>query len=468
MKKVRFITWAGHSPIRKMLGNLKGWYDEQGWDTGFTHFTAGSLWGQLEGCSIVYMWNGAYGHCHAITTKLRKMGTKVIFCEVAWFPQMEYLYFDEAGTNGNCSLHTDSLGWLNPTDFTALDSFREAYLEGRQTEDGNYIFVPMQLSWDTQIKLWSPFDWMGQLITRAREVFSDHKVIFRKHPKDGKTYEDLDIGSSGEGDLKDLVCGAHLVYGINSTVLLEAALMGKTVISVGKSFLDIGPSREHALAALVARQVPIECRDFTPWMERGRGLEHLRDVSPKLKTPKHLGGHSGKTHVDQGVLAFLQKSLGATSLLDVGCGVGGQLQVAKELGFGRLLGVDGDPNLPTVGNPVTRHDFSEGALPMDDTFALAWSCEFVEHVREEFVPNFMSLFQKCKHVALTHAPKGKAGHHHVNCRNSEYWIDLFEQHGFTFLKGLTSECRGRSTMKRDFFRENGLVFMNNNFELPTS
>jgi 2-polyprenyl-3-methyl-5-hydroxy-6-metoxy-1,4-benzoquinol methylase len=55
---------------------------------------------------------------------------------------------------------------------------------------------------------------------------------------------------------------------------------------------------------------------------------------------EHLGGHNGLTHLDEGALTWL-KQLGHTSFLDIGCGPGGMVELAEQLGF-KVLGVDGD------------------------------------------------------------------------------------------------------------------------------
>jgi hypothetical protein len=187
------------------------------------------------------------------------------------------LYFDECGTNGYSELISSSLDWLTPSDFEALDSFAKSYRKNYTITNGGYIFAPLQLPKDTQISLFSPYKWMGDFIRHTRWVFRGKKIIFRKHPLDSKNYDDLNIGTDGEGDLMSLICNADMVYGINSTVLLEAALIGKPVTAIGTSFLNMGPSKRHALAALVARQVPCSVTDFTPWMKPGRGMNYLND-----------------------------------------------------------------------------------------------------------------------------------------------------------------------------------------------
>lgn len=277
MEKVLFITWQNHPWARNALSNIKEFHDSIGHITNWSNFNSPNLNKEIEYNDVFYIWNGSYPFIQSkIIKRIRQLKKKIIFVEVAWFPQGDFLYFDEKGTNGNCSLFSDDLSWLTDEDFDRAKLLGKAYRGGRELRDLDYIFCPMQLSSDMQVALWSPCKSMGELVRRARKENAGKKIIFRKHPKDGGNYSDLDLGLGGDGDLKDLICNSSFVYGINSTVLLEAALMGKKVVSIGKSLLDIHPNTEYSLAALVARQVPIGTKDFTPWMREGRGLNFLR------------------------------------------------------------------------------------------------------------------------------------------------------------------------------------------------
>lgn len=173
---------------------------------------------------------------------------------------------------------------------------------------------------------------------------------------------------------------------------------------------------------------------------------------------QHLGGHLNITHTDEGVLNLLKNKFNMNSILDVGCGPGGQLSLASKIGFKHTTGIDGDPSI--INNNIIVHDFTKKPFYFANNFDLGWSCEFVEHVKEEFIPNFMECFKRCKIIALTHATPNTPGHHHVNCRTSSYWKNIFSKNNFEFREKLTLECRLSSTMKRDFFRQNGLVFTN--------
>ena len=180
--------------------------------------------------------------------------------------------------------------------------------------------------------------------------------------------------------------------------------------------------------------------------------------------PEHLGGSLNKTHVDGGVLRYFRNELGCRSMLDVGCGPGGQVALAEELGYD-ALGVEGDWTLDFQTDNVLMHDFTEGAPEIDREFDLVWSVEFVEHVEAEYIPAYMPCFRTGKYVVMTHAPPGtEDAPHHVNCQWSDYWIDVFKQYGFRHDEELTKKIHELSTMKKPFIKRNGMVFVNTSRE----
>lgn len=177
-----------------------------------------------------------------------------------------------------------------------------------------------------------------------------------------------------------------------------------------------------------------------------------------IPLPPHLGGHLNKTHVDLGTITFLQKEFNIQTMVDVGCGIGGMVNLANQLGI-KAIGIDGDFNQANKPNLII-HDFISGKLSIEQHFDLGWSVEFVEHVEERFIPNFMDIFIKCQYVCLTHATRKGRGHHHVNCQKADYWIDKFKEYNFVFDSQVTNQIRSISTMKRLFMKENGLFFRN--------
>jgi len=186
----------------------------------------------------------------------------------------------------------------------------------------------------------------------------------------------------------------------------------------------------------------------------------------------HLGGHLNRTNIDEGALQWLIDTFNPISFLDIGCGPGGMIKLAasKNL-FAR--GIDGDP---AVTSPdIVTHDFELGPVDMlhdalGGVYDIGWSVEFVEHVYEKYMDNYMPAFQKCKVVVITYAPPGTPGHHHVNLQEEDYWIDKFKQYGFTHNAEMSLKLRESSTMnlkkkshEKRFVQKRGMVFLNDSF-----
>jgi hypothetical protein len=176
-------------------------------------------------------------------------------------------------------------------------------------------------------------------------------------------------------------------------------------------------------------------------------------LTPTERTlPGHLGGHFGQTNTDVATLAELQRRYGVRTLLDVGCGPGGQLEAAAALGI-VAWGVDGDPHLVRPG--VRIHDYTTGPLywhPVD----LVWCMEFVEHVEARYVPNFLATFAAGRVLYLTAAPPGFPGHHHVNCQPEAYWVELLAREGWQLERETTAWVRRNGS--HVFSQRQGLVF----------
>ena len=170
----------------------------------------------------------------------------------------------------------------------------------------------------------------------------------------------------------------------------------------------------------------------------------------------YLAGHDDITHTDEGVLDYLISKYNIRTMLDIGCGPGGMLDVASSRGI-HAIGIDGDYTLPDRVDRVI-FDFTKEKWEKSGKYDLAWSVEFVEHVEEKYKENFLGAFDKCKHIIMTGAPPGTPGNHHVNCQPAQYWIDELEKRGFKYNDEVTQEIRQASTMTRDFIRDNALFF----------
>ena len=184
----------------------------------------------------------------------------------------------------------------------------------------------------------------------------------------------------------------------------------------------------------------------------------------RMETPEHLGGHMNEVHTDRGTLVYLINKFNIQSFLDIGCGPGWMVEIAKDRGL-RALGIDGDFNLQEEWKnryiSVIEHDFTKGKINDIADHDLAWSVEFLEHVDEEYMPNYMDVFKRCKYAVVTAAPPGHGGHHHVNEQTPEYWIETFAKYGFKYDAETTEEIKQTSSMKKPFMQKNALFFVRN-------
>ena len=154
------------------------------------------------------------------------------------------------------------------------------------------------------------------------------------------------------------------------------------------------------------------------------------------------------------------ESLGVRSVFDVGCGEGHCAGFFRDLGC-RVLGVDGSIQASqdsVIPESHVIHDFVNGPHVPEEKFDLIWSCEFVEHVEEKYVDNFLTTFNSSKRfIMLTWAAPGQQGWHHVNCQPEGYWIDKLASIGFTLDPDLTLESKKIS--EPGHYRHRGLLFV---------
>ena len=187
----------------------------------------------------------------------------------------------------------------------------------------------------------------------------------------------------------------------------------------------------------------------------------------------HLGGcffGGDKSTYYPKMWEYLVDTYSINSVLDVGCGRGFASKFFLSMNCD-VVSVDGSEKVKEVSlvpDNFILNDYEKGSAITDNKFDLAWSCEFVEHVYEEFIPNFISDFQKCKYVAMTFAYPGQGGHHHVNENTQEYWLNVMQENGFTFLEEETNILRSLATVEGPYtshFGLRGLFFKNDLFRV---
>lgn len=172
----------------------------------------------------------------------------------------------------------------------------------------------------------------------------------------------------------------------------------------------------------------------------------------------HLGGyiHGGDSwNYAPEVWEHMVHVRGVLSVIDVGCGEGHSTRWFQSMGC-TVLGVEGGAKAHAEASlhaPTLLHDYTTGPCPIEDQYDLAWCCEFVEHLEEQFLENFLKTFDHADTILMTHAVIGQPGFHHVNCQPMEYWRDRIEPRGYRLnmplslvLRGLTKAANVRNTL----------------------
>jgi SAM-dependent methyltransferase len=168
----------------------------------------------------------------------------------------------------------------------------------------------------------------------------------------------------------------------------------------------------------------------------------------------HLGGcvKGGDSDTwDTNIWDILIEKYGVRSIIDVGCGEGWSIKYFKEKGLnavgveGSQLVIDGSPNKDLL----IRHDYTSGPYVPSQDFDAVWTCEFVEHVEEKYVENFLATFNCADFIFMTYSEPqwSTGGYHHVNCRDQNYWNEKLDSIGFKWEAEYSKELRKISTAK---------------------
>lgn len=168
------------------------------------------------------------------------------------------------------------------------------------------------------------------------------------------------------------------------------------------------------------------------WFECEARLEV--EVSPPYSEGFFEAHDEGGRASAEAVLPWLLERLAPKSVVDVGCGTGTWLRVARENGIDDVLGLDG-PWVPpdALEIPAERFvatDLNDGP-DLDRTFDLVLSLEVAEHLppaaAEEFIDRLTALGPV---IAFSAAIPGQTGTGHTNERWPAYWAGLFASRGY--------------------------------------
>lgn len=153
----------------------------------------------------------------------------------------------------------------------------------------------------------------------------------------------------------------------------------------------------------------------------------------------------------------------AASVLDVGCGDGRWLSVAKALGAQSIQGVDGPwtdlARLLIPAEDVHIQDLSS-RLDLKRRYDLAISLEVAEHVAKRHAEQFVDNLARHADVVLFGAAiPYQGGFRHINEQWPSYWATLFKRSGYRCFDPFRSQLWSDQSVHY-WYKQNMLLFVN--------
>ncbi|MFH1996552.1 MAG: methyltransferase domain-containing protein [Candidatus Omnitrophota bacterium] len=151
------------------------------------------------------------------------------------------------------------------------------------------------------------------------------------------------------------------------------------------------------------------------------------------------------------------------SVIDFGCGSGDILRPfeAREIS---VLGIDGS-SFNKRNRKIKEDNFLQFDLRNDyidgKQYDLCFCFEVAEHIEEKYSEVLIRSLTRASPTILFTASPSEAGVDHVNVHQPEWWIDTFDQNGFTYDARLTETLKKKMTAIKGiqkWYVENLLVF----------
>lgn len=261
---------ASRPPIEGAMNAIERLYRDRGWEISYWN-PKEKMTQQVKGADHVYVYNGTDPRQAYASIIAKNQGSEVFFVEHGHFPQTGFFHCSREGVLGR---HPGKfVNWdavLTQEDWSKFQKRRSSLSAMRNPSRD--VLVPLQVPGDSQLKHF------GNGYTNRDLVIMDlgpDKWI-RHHPKVSKGPEYFQLDN--RNPLNQVLASYERAFGINSTVLLEASLMGLEVTCLGQSYLDWHPDPDVVCAAVLAMQIPFEADDYSPWIRPHMGLEQLGDL----------------------------------------------------------------------------------------------------------------------------------------------------------------------------------------------
>jgi predicted O-methyltransferase YrrM len=178
----------------------------------------------------------------------------------------------------------------------------------------------------------------------------------------------------------------------------------------------------------------------------------------------HLGGNIAEGDpfsFSPNVWNYVITRFAIKSVLDLGSGLGYSSNYFFEKGL-KVIAVDGLPeNIHHALYPTIRVDLTESAISCQTD--LVHCQEVVEHIQPEHEDNLLTSLACGRIILMTNALPGQTGHHHVNERETDYWVNRLAEYNCHLLKEDTKRIRAIAEAEgAEYLAKTGSLFANNN------
>ena len=154
---------------------------------------------------------------------------------------------------------------------------------------------------------------------------------------------------------------------------------------------------------------------------------------------------------------YILEQFNIKSMTDLGSGLGHAANWFSDKNIS-VTAVDGlSYNVENSIYPTQLHDLTTG--PFLKTVELVYCVEVVEHIEEKYLDNLLTSLTQGQYLFITHAVPGQDGYHHVNCQDSEYWINHLANRDFILLDEESIEIRKLANQDNALhLSRNGMLF----------
>lgn len=177
--------------------------------------------------------------------------------------------------------------------------------------------------------------------------------------------------------------------------------------------------------------------------------------------------HEPKTHnteAAQEILPYIINTFNVKSVIDIGCGNGSWLNMAKQLGIINIKGIDG-VQVPQAELLINKDEFLQVDLQKpfkeDSKYDLAICLEVAEHLHEDAAQTIVNTICSYSDVILFSAAiPNQGGQNHLNEQWPDYWQEKFEVNGFSAYDILRDKFWDNEKVFW-WYRQNSLIYIKN-------